>query len=451
MGKIEYGKFNLSKIIFANNPDLSFLSSFREESNISLPIILKNDGTFDWEANSFLTKCGGGSLTYNVKPLAKTVVKKAHSLNIFCSFLDNKMISLHDISDSTMYLYIKSLKSRSCNDDTIIKHGRLALEYIIYLSQNHPEWNLASQKEEYIYKVHYLIKKYRHGSIQREYLHHNSLDGLIHIKSEPEYVRDHELILWYEAIETTSFHPKLNNFLIARWQAFIALQEITGSRISEVHKITRTMIRDAAKNLLSEKAIVIKNIPILKGKYKGKTRNVQVDSDNIQVIMLYIDMVERNYQDMDHDSIFVNLATGSPLSLSYLKNYAKKVINNSENCNALKHLSNHSFRHRFITIRIAKEIIKLSGSGSFSNILTVAANACRKVSMHASNNTLSHYIHLAADLISNHKNRIMTENSSYKDEFIENLISVNKLHSNRKLSDKEALSAFIEITNMYRN
>ena len=210
--------------------------------------------------------------------------------------------------------------------------------------------------------------------------------------------------MWYEAIETTSFHPNLDDFLIARWQAFITLQEITGSRISEVHKITRVMIKQAVKNLFNGKPIVIKGIPILKGKYKGKTRNVQVDGESLQIVMLYIDMVEKKFEDIDHDFIFVNLTTGTPLSLSYLKNYAKKVINGSKYCNALRHLSNHSFRHRFITINVAKEIVKLSKSGSFSNILTVAANACRKISMHASNSALSHYVHLAADLINSDKN-----------------------------------------------
>ena len=435
----------MSKIIFAKNPDLSFLPSFKDESNLSLPIILKDDGKFNWEANSFLTTYGGGSITYNIKPLAKTVVGKAYSLNIFCSFLESKRTSEQEISDSTMYSYIKMLKRRKCNDDTIVSHGRLALEYIIHLNQKHPQWNLASQKEDSLYRLHYIMKKYRHGYIQKEYPHHRSLDGLCNITSEPEYVHDHELVLWYEAIETTSFHPELNNFIIARWQAFIALQEITGSRISEVHKITRSMIKDAAKNLLNQEAIVIKNIPILKGKYKGKTRNVQVDSYSVQVIILYINMVEKNYQGIDHDFIFVNLATGSPLSLSYLKNYAKNVINNSEHCDALKHLCNRSFRHRFITLIIAREIVELSNSGSFSNILTVAANACRKVSMHASNSTLSHYVHLAVDRIKTNKYKIANEG------LIEKLVSISNLQRNGKISEKQALSAFIKITNSYNN
>ncbi|MGR5379983.1 site-specific integrase [Vibrio harveyi] len=441
----------MSKVILSNNPDLSFLPSFKEEKECVLPIILKQNGHFNWEANSFLTEYGGGYLTYNVKPKYNTIVKKAYCLNIFCSFMEKENIKLNEVSDSTMYLYIKSLKKRKCNDETIIKHGRTALEYIINLSQNNPDWKLASQVGTSEYGIHYSLKKYRHGGINREYPYHSSFNGLIHIRREAEYVRDHELSMWYEAIETTSYHPNLDDFLIARWQAFITLQEITGSRISEVHKITRVMIKQAVKNLFNGKPIVIKGIPILKGKYKGKTRNVQVDGESLQIVMLYIDMVEKKFEDIDHDFIFVNLTTGTPLSLSYLKNYAKKVINGSKYCNALRHLSNHSFRHRFITINVAKEIVKLSNSGSFSNILTVAANACRKISMHASNSALSHYVHLAADLINSDKNNVLEAPLSYEATFLQSLISVKELHDMGKIDDKDALYSFLNIANNFKN
>jgi pimeloyl-ACP methyl ester carboxylesterase len=77
------------------------------------------------------------------------------------------------------------------------------------------------------------------------------------------------------------------------------------------------------------------------------------------------------FPDMEHDALFVDSVTGKPLKSTYLKNYAKKVINGSKYCEALNHLTNHSFRHRFITLNIAKSIKKISAQGSFSSILTL--------------------------------------------------------------------------------
>lgn len=356
---------------------------------------------FDWNANAFLTHVGGGSSVYNIKPLATTVVKKAYNLNLFCSFLESENTNIYDVNDSTLYEYVAHLKDRGIFDDTIIKHVRIALEYIVYLAKRQPEVMLATSYKEDTgrYKVHYQNKRITRGGAEIPYLAHHCLEGLIHISSDVDFIRDYELEMWFDAINCTTYHPNFDEFLISRWQAFTTLLDVTGSRITEVHQITRSMIKLAATNLLSSnKQPIIRNIPIVKGKYKGKKREVKTTQEDIQILLWHIEMVENMYPDISHDAIFVDSRNGAALKATYLKNYAKKVINKSKYCSALRHIKNHSFRHRFITLNIAKSIKKLSQSGSFHNILTVAANACRKVTMHASNDTLSRYIHLANEV-----------------------------------------------------
>ncbi|MGF1862962.1 site-specific integrase, partial [Photobacterium profundum] len=284
----------MSTVVVAKEPNLTFLvtSRRRDQTNdCPLPLILKKDGRFDWDANSFITEYGGGSRAYNIRPLAKTVEKKAYSISLFCNFIEEKSIDRIEINDSTLYQYVEFLKGRDIFDDTVLKHGRTAIEYIKHLNKKHPEWKLATIKEDQDreFNVHYEIKKYKNGAIEKEYLHHDSFTGLIHLSAEAEYIHDYELIMWLDAINCTANHPKPNEFLISRWETLTTLLEITGSRISEVHQITRSMIKKASDSLLENgKMPVIRNIPIRKGKYKGKTRNVKTTHEDIQVILLYI-------------------------------------------------------------------------------------------------------------------------------------------------------------------
>lgn len=395
----------MSNVIIAKQPNLGFIltsSRENERQNCPLPLILKEDGSFDWEANSFLTEYGGGPQVYNIKPLAPTLVKKSYSLNLFCTYLESYNIEVHEVDDSTLYGFVDSLKDRGVSDATIISHGRVALQYIAHLSKRHIDWNLSTHdpdlRPEDAFKVHYSLRTFKRGNKEITYYHHRSLEGLIHISAEAEYVRDFELVKWLDAIKCTSYHPEVNDFIVSRWEALTTLLEITGSRISEVHQITRSMIKNAAKHLFSEGSTqVIRDIPIKKGKYKGKTRKVKTTSEDIQVLLYHIKMVEEMFPHIRHDAIFVDARTGSPLKASYLKNYTRKVINGSNYCRDLRHLTNHSFRHRFITLNIAKAIKKLAASGSFTSILSVAATACRKITMHASNTTLARYVHLATE------------------------------------------------------
>ncbi|MEW8347784.1 MAG: site-specific integrase [Candidatus Thiodiazotropha taylori] len=406
----------MSRVVIADQPNLgSILTSSRlsEKSRCELPMIIAKGGMFDWNANAFLTHAGGGPSVYNIKPLAGTIVKKAYNLNLFCSYLENENIDIYDVNDSTLYEYVDHLKDRGIFDETIIKHVRIALEYLVYLSKQQPEVMLAvaiSEEDTGGYKVHYQNMKMIKGGIEIPYLTHHCLEGLIHIDTDVDFIRDHELEMWLDAINCSTFHPEVDDFLLSRWQAFTTLLDITGSRITEVHQITRSMIKLAASNLLgNNKQPVIRDIPIVKGKYKGKKREVKTTQDDIQILLWHIEMLENMFPDISHDAIFVDSRNGAALKATYLKNYAKKVINGSKYCRDLRHITNHSFRHRFITLNIAKSITKLSESGNFHNILTVAANACRKITMHASNDTLSRYIHLANDVNDSSSNKSVEE------------------------------------------
>jgi integrase len=443
----------MSKVIIAKQPNLTFLATSRrteQKNNCPLPIIFNSSGCFDWDANSYITDYSGGSQTYNIKPLAGTSVKRAYSLNLFCSFLEDKSTKLYEINNSSLYKFIDSLKERGINDDTIISHGRVALDYINHISKIYPEFCLSTCENDPIkkYKVHYTNKTFKIMGREYKYLHHRSFDGLIHISAEAEYVHDYEYIQWMDAIHCTTYHPRLDEYIISRWQALSTLLEITGSRISEIHKITKTMIINSAKNILdSDNKKIIRNIPITKGKYKGKTRNVKTTSEDIQIVLMYLKLTEKKYPNIKHDYIFVDLHSGEPLKASYLKNYTKKVINGSKYCRKLRHLTNHSFRHRFITLNIAKAIKKMSASGSFSNILSVASTACRKLTMHASNSSMANYVHLASEYIEESDQSDFSEFSSHIRSRISKMILITKSLQSKAINDKEALDSLVYTVN----
>ncbi|MFS2263315.1 hypothetical protein [Vibrio vulnificus] len=92
----------MSVLIEVKKPNLDFLTTNKRENesnNFSLPIILKNSGHFNWEANSYITKFGGGANTYNIAPLSLTVLNRSYSLNLFCNFLEERNINLRQIND----------------------------------------------------------------------------------------------------------------------------------------------------------------------------------------------------------------------------------------------------------------------------------------------------------------------------------------------------------------
>lgn len=417
----------MTKVVVAKNPNLSFLTVGKKsafDDSVPLPLIIRKNGQFDWDANDYLTHYAGSARTYNIKPLATTVSKKAYSLNLFCDFLETSNTELNYINDDTLYRYVENLKNRCITDATIISHVRTALRYIVHLNARYAQWHLATDeiRNGTTYQVHYSTQKYRHGRFEKDFLSHRCLDGLIHIKTEAEFIRDHEYLKWLDAINVTAVHPEADDFLVARWRAMGTLMEITGSRISEVNQITKKMIKNAATNMLDPSAKhIIRDVKIAKGKYKGKSRNVRVTKEDLQIILIYLNKVEERFPDVKHDGLFVDAKSGKKLKQSYLKNYARKVINNSPYAQELRHIVNHSFRHRYITLHIAKAISKLSKQGSFSNILSVAAEACRKLTMHASDKTLAHYVHLASEI--NEFKNLDEENSEFMSSHIRSRIA----------------------------
>ncbi|VEL97175.1 phage integrase family protein [Alteromonas sp. 76-1] len=440
----------MSYVMTAKSPCLDFLITSQrrnEKHDCSLSLIMKKGGGIDWHANAYLTKLGGGAQIFNIRPLAPTVTKKAYSLNIFCSFLEDKKISLSDINDSALYQFIGVLKDRKIADETVLTHARVALGYVIFLSDENPHWKLATEEKDTVraYSVHYSEKKFKAGNREITYVDHVSFAGLISIAVDVEYIHDHEFVLWLDAINESTYHPELNEFLIYRWQAFSTLLEITGARISEVHQITKSSVENASKSLLNSKKCVLRDIPILKGKYKGKKREVEVTGDDLQIIMYYLKLVENTFPNQNHDAIFVDARSGKPLAKSYLKNYAKKVINASKYKEELRHVTNHSFRHRFITMNVAKAIKKLAASGSFNNILSVAATACRKVTMHASNATMARYVHLASEL--NHQSTqldsvLLAMSSQVRIRMIR-MINISKSLKAKKIDETEAIQSLL--------
>jgi integrase len=163
------------------------------------------------------------------------------------------------------------------------------------------------------------------------------------------------------------------------------------------------------------------------------------------VVLLYVHLLETTFPKLDHDYLFVDADFGSPLKASYLKNYAKKVINGSKYRRDLRNLSNHSFRHRFITLYIAKELKKLAASGSFASILNVAATACRKITMHASVGTLSRYIHLASEL--NHKTNDLSEAlqevSTQIRIRVDKLLNISESFNVKQINEHQALELML--------
>lgn len=350
------------------------------------------------------------------------------------------------LDDSFIYQFVAELKKRNINDESILSHSKNALKYLLHLNRKHPNWKLAtnhpSQPGEY--NIHYYIAEFFKNGRRIQHPKHRAFDGLIHIHGEADFIRDHELILWFDSINHTIYHPNITSFLSKRWLALGTILDITGSRITEAHRITRGMIKNAARSIPDlDTTTVIRGIPILKGKFKGKTRDVPVSGEDLQVILSYIFEVENKFPELKHDALFVDSRSGNPLKSTYIKNYAKKVISKSTYSDKLSHLSNHSFRHRFITINIAKTISKLSKSGGFYNIFTVAADVCRKLTMHASNQTLSRYIHLASDIINMDENDHSTPNSTHLRLKIASLKEISNSIRNGTIEQERGMQALL--------
>jgi integrase len=205
-------------------------------------------------------------------------------------------------------------------------------------------------------------------------------------------------------------HPSPRKILKLRWQAISYLLDATGSRISELAKITRSSIKEiydplADGNNISE----LSCIPINKGKNKGKFRKIPISNGTIQFLMTYIATIEHQWPNMEHDNLFINVENGQPIKPNYLKNYTLSVIKNSIYSQPLKHVNNHSFRHRFITLKVAQTIRELTPNTPFPNLYSVAMHAVRKLTLHASTSSMETYVHLAQEY--NNKHRLNNEHA----------------------------------------
>jgi integrase len=433
----------------AKSPDIKFIKVIPTEP-FDYPYIIDSNGVFDWEINSYLVNYSGGNLIYGIKPTPTTIVAHTRSLVILLNFIAEKTdISIYEFKDEHFFEYVKYLETRNIDNGTIKNHCRKAIEYFIYLQSNYPKLNLITNKviKNEKYQIHILKKTYYAGGRIREYYDHKSFEGLVKITEEVDYIRDDEYIDWLDAINHTKEHPSPSKIIKLRWESISYLLDATGSRISELKDVTRSMVRTIYNPLADGNGETeLSAIPVKKGKYKGKHRKIPISNGTIQLLISYIDEIESKWPDMDHDILFVNLKNGQPLTGSYLKNYTLSVIKGSKYGEKLRHVNNHSFRHRFITLNVAKKIKEHSSGKSISNVLPIAMNAVRKLTLHASNDTMSTYVHLAQDY--NNKYRLTNEhakiNAVVKTE-LKKLKRLQQQFESKQITDEQFLKNVLEI------
>lgn len=437
----------MSEVFIAKSPRLDFLK-LKPNDKFKYPFLLNKDKSFNWEANQYIMKYGGGPISYGIRPQPDNIIEQTRSINILFNFIDTlKGINEYNFNDECFYDYVTHLKSRNIDNDTIKGHVRVAIDYFFFLQDTHQNLFLITQKTAHAkkYSSHVTKESFNAGGKVITYFDHQSIKGLVTIHEEVEYIRDDEFIDWLDAIHHTTEHPEPNKLLILRWETIAYLLDATGSRISELWDISRSMIKDAYDPLASgDEEGELRSIPVKKGKFKGEKRAVPISNDTLQLVMSYIHLIEAQWPDMKHDKLFVNVDNGKPLTKGYLKNYTLNVIKESKYADKLAHLNNHSFRHRFITLNIAKKLKSYNSGAVFANILTVAMTAVRKLTLHASNSTMEQYVHLAQ--LYNQKFTLGTEKvSSIVRTEITKLKRIVHMYENNKVSKDEALASLSNI------
>jgi site-specific recombinase XerD len=402
----------MSEVRIAHSPDLSFLLLQPSEA-YTHPYLLDSTGRFDWDANAYLVQYGGGKLTYGVRPLSSNIVDKARSLSIFLTFVEEILnIDKLKLSDGHFFTFVKYIQKRNIDNGTIKTHCRNALNYLFYIQTKNESVNLITDKahKNARHQIHVTKRFHNAGGKVQAYYDHKSFEHLVKITEEIDYIRDDEFIDWLDAINHTKEHPSPSKILKLRWGAISYLLEATGPRISELAKITRSSIKDIYNPLADgNDNSELSCIPINKGKNKGKFRKVPISNATIQFLMAYITTIEHQWPNMDHDNLFINIKNGQPLKPNYLKNYTLSVIKNSLYAQSLKHVNNHSFRHRFITLKIAQIIKELASNTPFTNLYSLAMHAVRKLTLHASPSSMATYVHLAQEY--NNKYRLNNEHA----------------------------------------
>lgn len=376
----------------AKAPRLDFLFSHGHTTPPSLPMLFDSRGNFCWELNSYLTSIGGGANSYGVRPAIKTVFSHADTLNVFQKYIERNKLTILDVTDETLYDFVKyKQNSRTANSTTIKKIVRRILALLEHTQKENKFQNLlTTDPRAHNFQINATEDFYRlNRRTPLRFLTHPCLDELRDTPTKPtSFIRNNELNAWHEAIHDYTS----NQYIIDRWYILATLLEHTGSRIEEAINIPASSIINAYKNNGP-----VTNIPVLKGKYKGCLRQVLIPRTELQEIYKFVLLTRSSHPHSElHDRIFVSEDTGYPLARTTFNSYYNVVIKTSRHAELLKGISYHNFRHRYFTILVAKNISTLSKM-SKANILDVAMAIARKNSYHASKSTLSTYIHLTQD------------------------------------------------------
>ncbi|KHK61564.1 tyrosine-type recombinase/integrase [Pseudomonas frederiksbergensis] len=375
----------------AKAPRLDFLFNHGHTTPPPLPLLFDSNGNFCWEMNSYLTQYGGGPHSYGARPLPKTIFSRAETLNTFQEYLDSHKLRIFDVTDEDLYDFVTFKKKSGNSNPTTIKRIIRQILFLLEHTQKENKFTklITTDPSEHNFQINATEEHYNFQKRRVRFLSHPCIDELRDKPAEPvSFIRNNELNAWHEAIHDYTS----NQYVIDRWYTLATLLEFTGCRIEEAINIPASSIIDAFKN-----KDPVKNIPVLKGKYKGCLRQVLIPDAELLELYKFVKLThELHPHSVLHDKIFVSEGSGLPMSRKTFNSYYRVVANASKHKDILQGISYHNFRHRYFTILVAQNISKLSKM-SKANILDVAMAIVRKDSYHASKDTLSTYIHLTQD------------------------------------------------------
>lgn len=375
----------------AKSANLDFLFNHGHTMPPALPLLFDSKGNFCWEINNYLTQYGGGPNSYGARPLPKTVFNRAETLNAFQGYLESKKLTIFDVTDETLYDFVtrkqKLEKANSTTIKRIIRHILLLLEHT--QQENKFSKLLTTNPSAHEFQINATEDYYNFQRRKVRFLTHPCIENLKDTPTEPiNFIRNNQLNAWHDAIHDYTS----NQYIIDRWYALSTLLQFTGCRIEEAINIPASSIIHAFKN-----NDLVRDIPVLKGKYKGCLRKVLIPRPELQELYKFVSLTHSLHpHSLLHNRIFVSEDSGLPMSRSTFNSYYRVIANSSKHKDLLKGVSYHNFRHRYFTILVAKNISKLSKMSNV-NILDVAMAIVCKDSYHASKDTLSTYIHLTQD------------------------------------------------------
>lgn len=423
-------------IHIATSPNLDFLFNHGNPEQPPLPLLFDSSGHFCWELNSYITKFGGGYHSYGARPSVKTVLGLADVLNVFQRFLERSEKSIFMVDDETLFDFVKYQQDASkANNNTIKRTMRRVLMLLEHTQSENPFSKLLTcDISQHDFQINATQHYHRRGSrTSVRYLSHLCIDDLRDTPTAPiSFIRDAELSAWHDAI----FEYTSNQFIIDRWYVLSSLLEHTGCRIEEVINIPASSIIKAYLN-----NDLVRDIPVLKGRYKGALRAVEIPRAELQEIYKFILASRELFPTCEtHDKIFISERDGLPLERSTFNSYYRKVIESSKHVELLTGISYHNFRHRYFTILVARNISTLSKKSKV-NVLEICMSIARKDSFHASNDTLSTYIHLAHDP---EIQRILNTDTTATDK----LTAIGKVAESPDMTPEMKLAAIKELINV---